>query len=169
MTFVAADESNERPTEHSLGRENANCNDSLDFEAGLIAIGLALASRRILENQRSSGVVIDLTSGTCSVELIGPLDRAPLRLRLEASGDVRIGDMIMPQEQVKKVLQEIRNTSAKNGLLWVDGDDSVRAEEMAGFLSNVHSELPAWKLLLTTDQTRSACEAMIKLKGGPAA
>ncbi len=136
------------------------------LRAGLIDIGFALASRRILDHQRSSGVVLDLTSRTCSFELIGPLGRALLRLRLEAGGDVRVGDMIMPQKQVKKVLQETGHTSAKNGLLWVDGDDSVRAEEMAGFLSNVHSELPAWKLLLITSETRSACEAMIKLKVG---
>ena len=139
------------------------------LRVGLIAIGLALTSRRILEHQRSSGVVLDLTSRTCSVELIGPLDRVPLRLRLETGGDIRIGDVIMPQQQVQKVLREIGNTSAKNGLLWVDGDDSVRAEKMAVFVSNVHSALPAWKLLLITHQTRSACEAMIKSKTGPAA
>jgi hypothetical protein len=136
---------------------------------GLIAICLALASGRILEHGRASGVTLFLVSRTCSAELLGPLDRAPLRLRLEAGGEVRIGDVIMPPHQLRKVLQEIGSTSAKNGLVWVDGDDSLKADGMSAFLSDVQSALPAWKLLLITHQTRSACEAMIKSKAGPAA
>ena len=138
------------------------------LRVGLLLFAIAVVIYRARERKASMGFVLGVTSSTCSVEQMQSLS-PPLLIRLLHGGDVQFSfaDTVSHEEAHKALA--LMNRTRINGLLLLDGDDSLTVENMAAFLNEVHSAMPTWKIVLVTPKTRPACEHLIKMSSGPAA
>jgi len=134
---------------------------------GLLLIVLALEIHRATKHKASMGFVVGITSSTCSVEQMQPLT-PPLYVRLLSGGNVQFefADTVSHEQALYDL--SLMHRTRTDRLLLMDGDDSLTVEDTAAFLSETHSAMPTWKILLVTPKTRSACEHLIENRAGPA-